>query len=160
MSSVFREHVATVSSVEKYDATAASNLVSRMKTQTCNYNFAVDGATVAGADFSLALGAPIPAGSVITRIIVTNTAASVGPTNLGLGVLAANDLIAATAIAGAPWTVGSHVAALVAPLTATTVANPTGTTALLMTPTVAAHSAGNITFTIEWMEPSTNSYVR
>jgi hypothetical protein len=160
MSSVFREHVSTVSSIEKYDPTPASNQVARMKTQTCNYNFAVDGATTAGADFSLALGEPIPAGSVITRIIVTNTAASVGPTNLGLGVLAANDLIAATAISGAPWTGGSHVASLVAPLTATTAANPTGTTALLLTPTVAGHSAGNITFTIEWLEPATNSYVR
>jgi len=160
MSNVFREHVSTVASVEKYDPTPASNMVARMKTQTCNYNFAVDGATVAGVDFSLTLGVPISAGSVITRIFVTNTTVSVGPTNLGLGVLAANDLIAATAISGAPWLAGTYEAALVAPLTATTVANPTGTTALLMTPTVAAHSAGDITFTIEWMEPATNSYVR
>ena len=161
MASVFREQVATVSSIDKYDPTPASNHAARLKTQSCNYNFAVDGATTAGADFSLRLGEPIPAGSVITRIFVTNTVASVGPTNLGLGIVAANDLIDAVAISGAPWLIGTYEATVVnAPRAATTTANPTGTTALLLTPTVAGHSAGNITFTIEWLEPATNSYVR
>lgn len=160
MPSVFKEQVATVSSVENYDPTPASNHAARVKMQTCNYNFEVDGATAAGVDFSVPLGEPIPAGSVITRVFVTNSVASVGPTNLGLGVVASNDLIASAAISGAPWLIGTYEASLVAPLTATTAANPTGTTALLLTPTVAGHSAGNITFTVEWLEPSANSYVR
>lgn len=160
MPSVFKESVSTVASVQKYDATPASGLVSRLKMQTCNYDFAVDGATAAGQDFSLRLREPIAAGSVITRVFVTNTVASVGPTNLGLGIVAANDLIASTAIAGAPWLIGTYAATIVAPLKVATAANPTGTTALLLTPTVAGHSAGNITFTIEWLEPSVGSDAR
>ena len=160
MPSVFKESVSTVSSVQKYDPSAANALVSRLRMQTCNYNFAIDGATTVGQNFSVRLSTPIPAGSVITRVFVTNTVASVGPTNLGLGVVAANDLIASTAVSGAPWLIGTYPATIVTPLRATTAVNPMGTTELLLTPTVAGHSAGNITFTIEWLEPSVGSGAR
>ena len=154
---MLKESVASVSVIERYEPTAAAQHAARIKLQTANYNFALDGATTAGDDFSLPLAYPIPAGSVVTRIFVTNTAASVGPTNLGLGIVAANDLIASTAISGAPWTLGTYEATVVnAPLT--TVASDAS--ALLLTPTVAAHSAGDITFAVEYLEPSTGSELR
>jgi hypothetical protein len=157
MPSVFKESISTVLSTQKYDPTPASAHVSHVKLQTCNYNFDIDGATTAGANFSLALGQPIPAGAVITRVFVTNTAASVGPTNLGLGIVNANDVIASTAISGAPWGVGTYNATLVnAPLTVTT----SPVSSLLLTPTVAGHSAGNITFTVEYVELSSGSALR
>jgi len=155
-SHVFKEQVSSVLSVGTYDPTPASGLVSRFKSQTANYNFAVYGAGIVGNN-SLPLAVPIPAGSIITRIIVTNTLAFVGPATVGLGIVVANDLIATADPADAPWTLGSHVAALVAPLKATTVANPTGTRALILTFVTNAASAGNVTLTIEWLEPSTGS---
>jgi hypothetical protein len=111
------------------------------KTVCARYDFAVDGAGVAGAD--LGLGVYLPPGALVVNVILDVLTTPVGPTNVSVGLVADADLVADAAIAGAPWTtatptLGKPDWATVGDYVQATVAK----TEIYVTPTVAAFSAG------------------
>ena len=129
-----------------YQPTPEGAIVTRFKSQTVNYNFDVYGAGIVG-DNALPLTVPIPAGSVLTNIIVTNPVRFVGPTAIGLGIVVAGDIINIRNANDYPYTAPAAMfVKLTLPITVT------DTQELILTFTVNVATAGNVTFTIEWME--------
>ena len=82
-----------------------SQLVSGIQYATAFYDFADDGGAIA-TDINKYFSQPIPSGSAIIEYFtdVTTTLTTGSTTAVGLGINAADDLLAATTIAGAPWT--------------------------------------------------------
>lgn len=156
-SNVFKEGVATVASINNYDApgtenTGASYKVQNVKMQRATYNFARDGGAV--STINLTLPYSIPTGSTITRVFtdVQTAVTSGGAATAALGIVAAGDLEAATVVTGAPWTAGSHLGTLTggAVLVVTTAATST----ILFTVATAALTAGDVTVLVEYFEGS------
>jgi len=146
MSHVFTENVVSVMSAETYQPTPEGALVARFKSQTVNYNFDVYGAGIVG-DNALALTVPLPAGSIIIRVIITSTVRIAGPTAIGLGIVAVGDMIGISDIIDNWWNTGSSYAPLTDPLPVT----PTDIQELIFTFETNVATAGDVTFTIEWM---------
>jgi len=103
---------------------------SRLKTWTGSYSFARDG----GATGSIVLKSddgPLPVGSYVVggyldvdTVLSTLDASSAGPATAALQVNAANDIINAASVAGAPWSTQGHK---------DIIPDSTGSTAILLT---------------------------
>ena len=148
-------HVASVASINRYDPpgtenTGASYLTQKVKTVAATYSFARNGAGIVGNN-TLDLPYPIPSGAYVTRVFTDPTTTLAGPTLVGLGIEAAEDLVANTAVGGAPWVdTSAHLATLAggAALVRTTAER----TSLIVSQTVAVLSAGEVTIVVEYIE--------
>ena len=94
---VFREHVATVASIDRYDSEGPTHMGASYKSnhgkvQVVKYDFAVQGG--AQGDISLDLPYPIPSGSIVYASMVKPgaTYASAGASTVSIGVDAAGDM--------------------------------------------------------------------
>jgi hypothetical protein len=152
---VFREHVASVASISRYDSegpesTGASYKTQLHKSQTVEYDFSVDGGLV--STINLELKYPIPSGSIVyaSTAWATTTYASGGASTVSFGVDAANDLNAApitVAQINAGWRESRESA--VAPVITTA-----ERTVLTITIGTAAATAGVISLNVEYIEPN------
>lgn len=152
---VFKEHVATVASISRYDSegpdsTGASYRTQLHKSQTVEYDFAVHGGAI--STINLPLKYPIPAGSIVyaSTAYATTTFASGGAATVRFGADAANDLNAAV-ITIAQINAGWHEAreSAVAPVITTA-----ERTALTITIATAAATAGVISLNVQYLEPN------
>jgi hypothetical protein len=155
MSGVFREHVATVASISNYDSqgpnsTGASYKTQLHKSQTVEYDFAVDGG--AAGNINLALKYPIPAGSIVyaSLMYATTTYASGGASTVEVGINAATDMSAAPvtiAQVNAGWY--EPRASAVAPVVAAA-----EVTNVIFTIATAAATAGVVSVNVQYLEPN------
>lgn len=151
---VFREHVATVASIGRYDSEGPNNSGASYKTQlhksqTVEYDFSRDGGLV--STINLNLKYPIPSGSIVysSTALATTTYASGGASTVSFGVDAANDLSAApvtVAQVNAGWRESRESA--VAPVVTTAERS-----VLTVTIATAAATAGVISFNVQYLEP-------
>lgn len=155
MSGVFREHVATVASISHYDSegansTGASYKTQLHKSQTVEYDFAVDGGLI--STITMALKYPIPSGSIVyaSTAYATTTFASGGAATVAFGADASSDLSAAPvtiAQVNAGWYEPRESA--VAPVITTA-----ERTTLSITIATAAATAGVISLNVQYLEPN------
>lgn len=151
---VFREHVATVASINYYDSrgpdnTGASYKTQLHKSQTAEYDFSRDGGLVSAITINLPY--PIPSGSIVyaSTSLATTTVTSGGAATFDVGVDAAGDLNAAPvtlAQMNAGWRESRESA--VAPVVTTA-----ERTTLTLTIGTAALTAGVISVNVEYLEP-------
>lgn len=117
----------------------------RLKTAVAEFDFAVDGGAVGAITIRAgdSLGNQIPAGSVVTGgYVEVDTALTAGASGtLSAGVEAAGDLVAATIVAGTPWSTTGRKSIVPVGSGATSV-KTTVARSLSVTVAVAALTAG------------------
>jgi len=152
---VFRERVATVASIDRYDSQGptgkgASYKTQLRKSQSVEYDFSRDGG--AQGTINLTLPYAIPSGSIVFSSLgyATTTYASGGASTVSFGVDAANDLTA-TPITLAQINSGFYEPRVgaVSPVVTTAVR-----TQLSVTIGTADATAGVITLNVEYLEPN------
>lgn len=152
---VFKERVATVASIDRYDSqgptnTGASYKTQLRKSQSVEYDFSRDGGLV--STINLDLPYPIPSGSVVysSLAFATTTYASGGASTVSFGIDAANDLTA-TPITVAQINAGFYEPRVGAVAPVITTAERTQVSITIGT---AAATAGVITVNVEYLEPN------
>lgn len=150
----FKEHVATVASISRYDSqgeeqTGASYRSQLHQSQNVTYDFSIDGGAI--ANHNLQLKYPIPAGALVYASTMYATTDVVGAGfTAAVGVVAASDLTA-TAATLAQVNVGFHEprVAGVAPVVTTA-----ETTNVIFTIAGGAATAGVVYVNIEYLLPA------
>ena len=151
--STFKEHIASVASISRYDAqgeerTGASYRNQLHKSQNVVYDFSVNGGAI--SDISLALPYPIPANALVyssTMYATTDVDSAADALTAELGVVVAGDLSAAAvtqAQLNAGWREPRNSA--VAPVVTTA-----ETSSILLTIAAAAATAGVVSINIEYL---------
>lgn len=117
-----------------------SNTLNAKRTAHYTYSFAVNGGVHAGIALT---GAALPNNALVTAGRMRTKTALTGATNASLQLLGANDLVAATAVSGAPWTIGALAGLVPVESDATKwLLTTNGTTVPTLVGTVADFTAG------------------
>jgi len=150
----FKEHVATVASISRYDSqgedrTGASYRSQLHQSQNVTYDFSIDGGAI--ANHNLELKYAIPAGALVyaSTMYATTTVTSGGALTGTVGVVAAGDLNAAAATI-AQVNAGWHEPRVGAVAPVVTTAE---TTNVIFTIAAAAATAGVVYVNIEYLLP-------
>lgn len=116
------------------------------------YDFAVHGGAV--GTIAVAASDPIPSGAIVVDAFlnVLTVPTSGGAATIALGVQAAGDLLAAAAIAGAPWST-TGLKSLTPAFTGATAIALTAARSLIVTVATAALTAGKFDVQVLWIEP-------
>ena len=152
---VFKEHVASVASISRYDADGAENTGASYRTQlhqsqNVEYDFAVD--TGAIGTFNLELPYAIPSGSIVyaSLAVASTTVTSGGAATIALGVDASSDLTA-TPISLAQMNAGFYEPRVGAVAPVITTAERSVVQISIAT---AAITAGVVTVNIQYLLPN------
>lgn len=118
------------------------------------YDFAVDGGGIGSITMRAIGGGALPSGAIITDSIVEvlTIPTSGGAATIAVQAEAANDVVAAAAISGAPWSSLGRKAGI--PLSAATSVKTTAARTPVAVIAAAALTAGKFRVSLEYIDPN------
>lgn len=118
------------------------------------YDFAIDGGGIGTISLRPIGGSPLPSGAIITDSIVEvlTIPTSGGAATIAVTAEAANDIVAAAAISGAPWSSLGRKAGV--PVSAATSVKTTAVRTPAAVVAVAALTAGKFRVSLEYIDPN------
>lgn len=117
------------------------------------YDFAIDGGAVSTIALRSISGGPIPLGAVILDAVIDVITAIVGAgATAALQTEAANDVVSAAVVSGAPWSTTGRKAGI--PLSAATSLKTTAARTPALVVTAAVLTAGKFRLITEYIDPN------